>query len=592
MEIRSKEDLIEYLPDDAPWTVYRDPVEALRAQCVKRGLDPTGHVVEVLNRLHRYSQLHPAGEQRIVPWRCGEPPLYAGALYHAHNNRYLITSVEDNSNDTSIEKRFALWDPSSIETFHVIIGRVSRCSCPLSRENVSRKNYVCGHIVTTYRKRNLEALLPPPVSYGNDVHSYAQSDDESSDDHMTQSSSGDDELEFIRGNGGGNDIFNGGSAERSIEFFAERSRILPGSPSIKSSKSSPAVSEEEPESPCPLPRRQLPSRAAKEATRARPDAYTGSSPRRRAQAPSREPIPKGWTKKLSTTPIPLPVIPGFARQQLFEQLFGSQPARRSQNAVPIPIVPASAQGRLRSSQANGYGIPLRTAAATGSHPAPALAAVAVAAAAAAHPVSGLVASSAHISGTSTDVAHFSSFSPFPAPYSPPVGLETKNCTSLSSLSFPMSPDGSNFSSMSLAAPDTSASASPTKRNKKKGNLVMSSQNKKRTATVSVRPMVDRVSNALNGTLADCATTTSTSASTATTTTATTDGISTAAESAKQRDRRMARLARQMSRLEKDAEKVKQTKEYAEQELKRMERKRRNVVRKMNKLWDRDRDRSV
>ncbi|EGO59810.1 hypothetical protein NEUTE1DRAFT_40460 [Neurospora tetrasperma FGSC 2508] len=579
MEIRSKEDLIEYLPNDAPWTVYRDPVEALRAQCVKRGLDPTGHVVEVLNRLHRYSQLHNAGEQRIVPWRCGEHPLYVGALYHAQDNRYLIISVEDNSNDTSIEKRFTLWDPSSIETFHVIIGRVSRCSCRLSREEVSRKNYVCGHIVTTYRKRNLEALLPPPVPYGNDVCSYVQSDDESSDDHMTQSSSDDDEWEFIRGNGGGNDIFNGDSAKRSIEFFAERSQILPGSPSIESSKSSPAVSEEEPESPCPLPRRQLPSRAAKEATRARPDAYTGSSPRRKAQAPSREPMPKEWTKKLSTTLIPLPVIPGFARQQLF----GSQPARRSQNAVSIPIVPASAQGRLRSSQANGYGIPLRTATATGSHTAPAPTSVA----ATAHSVSGLAAASS-VPFSGTDVAHFSPFFPSPAPYSPPVGLGTNDPF----LSFPMSPDGSKFSSMSLAAPDTNASASTTKRNKKKGNLVMSPENKKRTAIVSVRPMVHQVSNALDGILADCTTTTSTSVSAATTTTATTAGVSTTANSAKQRDRRMARLVRQMSRLEKDAEKVKQTKEYAEQELKRMERKRRNVVRKMNKLWDRDRDRSV
>ncbi|KAK3485969.1 uncharacterized protein B0T23DRAFT_366445 [Neurospora hispaniola] len=577
MEIRSKEDLIEYLPDDAPWTVYRDPVEALRAQCVKRGLDPTGHVVEVLNRLHKYSQLHPAGEQRIVPWHCGEPPLYVGALYHAHNNRYLIVSVEDNSNNTSIEKRFTLWDPSSIETFHVIIGRVSRCSCRLSREEVSRKNRICGHIVTTYRKRNLEALLPPPVLYGNDVRSYVQSDDESSDDHMTQSSSDDDEWD-ITDDRDSNNFFNGDSVNRSIEFFTERSQILPGSPSIESSKPSPAVSEEEPESPCPLPRRQLPSRAAKEATRARPDAYTGSSPRRRARAPSREPIPKEWTKKLSTTPIPLPIIPGFARQQLF----GSQPARRSQNAVPVPIVPASAQGRLRSSQANGYGIPLRTATATGSHAAPAPGS----AAATSHPVSGLVASSAHFSGT--DVAHFSSFSPSPEPYSPPVGLGTNN----PSLSFAISPDGSDFSSMSLAAPDTNASSSPTKRNNKKGNSVMSPENKKRTARVSVRPMVDRVSNALNGTLADCATTTSTSVSAATTTTATTAGVSTTANLAKQRDRRMARLVRQMSRLEKDAEKVKQTKEYAEQELKRMERKRRNVVRKMNKLWDRDMDRSA
>ncbi|EAA32807.1 hypothetical protein GE21DRAFT_6556 [Neurospora crassa] len=578
MEIRSKEELIEYLPDDAPWTVYRDPVEALRAQCVKRGLDPTGHVVEVLNRLHRYSQLHPAGEQRIVPWRCGEPPLFLGALYHAHNNRYLIISVEDNSNNTSIEKRFTLWDPSSIETFDVIIGRVSRCSCRLSQEEVSRKNYICGHIVTTYRKRNLEALLPPSVSYGNDVHSYVQSDDESSDDHMTQSSSDDDEWELIRDNGGGNCIFNGDSAKRSIEFFTERSQTLPGSPSIKSSRSSSAVSEEEPESPCPLPRRQLPSRAAKEATRARPDAYTGSSPRRRAQAPSREPIPKEWTKKLSTTPIPLPVIPGFAQQQLF----GSQPARRSQNAVPIPIVPASAQGRLRSSQANGYGIPLRTTAATGSHPAPAPAS----SAATAHPVSGLVASSARISGT--DAAHFSFFSPPPAPYSPPVGLVTNN----PSLAFAISPDGSNFSSMSPAAPDTNASSSPTT-NMKKQNLVMSPENKKRTATVSVHPMVGQVSNAINGILANYATTTSTSTSAFTATaTATTAGVNTTAESAKQRDRRMARLVRQMSRLEKDAEKVKQTKEYAEQELKRMERQRRNVVRKMNKLWDSDRGRSV
>ena len=128
---------------------------------------------------------------------------------------------------------------------------------------------------------------------------------------------------------------------------------------------------------------------------------------------------------------------------------------------------------------------------------------------------------------------------------------------------------------------------------KKQNLVMSPENKKRTATVSVHPMVGQVSNAINGILANYATTTSTSTSAFTATaTATTAGVNTTAESAKQRDRRMARLVRQMSRLEKDAEKVKQTKEYAEQELKRMERQRRNVVRKMNKLWDSDRGRSV
>ena len=66
--------------------------------------------------------------------------------------------------------------------------------------------------------------------------------------------------------------------------------------------------EPEPVPPCHSPRRQLPSRAAKDAV-ARPDAYTGSPSRKQVL-----PLARPWSPKLSTTPIPVPVVPRRARE--------------------------------------------------------------------------------------------------------------------------------------------------------------------------------------------------------------------------------------------------------------------------------------
>ncbi|KAK3398771.1 hypothetical protein B0T20DRAFT_353899 [Sordaria brevicollis] len=159
------------------------------------------------------------------------------------------------------------------------------------------------------------------------------------------------------------------SASRSVQFFKERSRLSLDSSPVGSSTSSDdsVVIKQEPESPCPppqpssSPRRQMPSRAAKEAVRARPDAYTGYSPRKQALTPVRP-----WSPRVSTTPIPLPVLSGYS-----QPIGGSQSPRRAQTVVPAPVVSPSAQGRAGTSMTVGRGSPLRIATAAIPSPSPA-----------------------------------------------------------------------------------------------------------------------------------------------------------------------------------------------------------------------------
>lgn len=88
MEIRSREDLVGYSPDNSP-----------------------------------------AGEQRILPWRRDKGQAYKHALREAQYSKYYIVDVEDNSDSTSVEKRFTLQDAQSHARFYVIISRILRCSC-------------------------------------------------------------------------------------------------------------------------------------------------------------------------------------------------------------------------------------------------------------------------------------------------------------------------------------------------------------------------------------------------------------------------------------------------------------------------------
>lgn len=351
--------------------------------------------------------------------------------------------------------------------------------------------------------------------------------------HMSESSSGDED----------------GVANRSIDFFAERSQISHRSPSVESSTPSSTgsvVIKKEPESPCPSPRRQLPSRAAKEATRARPDAYTGSSPRKQALTPGRE-----WTPKLSKTPIPLPVIPGFAQQQLF----GSQPARRVENAVPAPIVPASTQGRFGSLRAIGRGSPLRTITTADPSPSPA--------SATAPSASGPAASAVSFSGA--EVARIPSYSPYYAPRAPPVSPDPGPFISL-----PIPPAGSTFASVSIPVTDTVSS--PTKEKKMKRN-----PKKKRTASAAADQAITAADQVSPTTIPNTAAINTTAQQTET-------NNSTAGK----REKRKARLFKQMSRLEEDAKKVRETKKYVEQELARLEKKKSKVTKKMTKFLETER----
>lgn len=281
-----------------------------------------------------------------------------------------------------------------------------------------------------------DALLAPPSEDG-------------SDHDMVQSSSDDDDMDVIE-NGDNNDPFSAKSANRSIEFFAERSQISYHSPSVTSSRfpsASPVVIKQEPESPCPSPRRQLPSRAAKDAVLARPDAYTGSSPRRQAPTLARE-----WTPKVSTTPIPLPAIPGFTLPRS-QPVGGSQPVRRIENPVPAPTVTASAQGQFKRLRAAGCGSPLLTITETVASPSPALAT--------APSTAGFCGSGALPEGA--QVARFSQSSPPPAPQSPRVEHEVDPL-----VSFPIPPAGSTFASISiLSADDVSFPIENSKKKKKK-----------------------------------------------------------------------------------------------------------------------------
>ncbi|KAJ4400696.1 hypothetical protein N0V85_005694 [Neurospora sp. IMI 360204] len=629
MEIVSKQDLGNYLPDDAPWSSYRDHI--LRVQCLKRYLDDFGDVAELVSRLEQYRRDHPGEERRLFDWRFRKSPVYGRAFRHAQNHKYQVIEVEDNSNDTSIEKRFTLLDASSDMKFYVIIGRIPRCSCPLRREDKGRRNYTCGHIVyilhfvlgcpepliwqqaflfkelqaifrfstafqyafnlgDRYRQSNLCAICFQNVQEQGAVarthccgllvhpdcqdirttdhcilHSFALtkmgsrepsadtwsepspspprlSDDQIFNSHPRQP--GEDGNRMSESSSGDED----GVANRSIDFFAERSQISHRSPSVESSTPSSTgsvVIKREPESPCPSPRRQLPSRAAKEATRARPDAYTGSSPRRQAPTPRRECIPK-----LSKTPIPLPVIPGFAKQQLV----GSQPARRVEMAVSIPVVPASAQGRFGSSRAIGRGSPLRTTTTADPSSSPA--------SATAPSVSGPAASAVSFSGA--EVARIPSYSPYYAPRAPPVSPDPGPFISL-----PIPPAGSTFAAMSIPVTDTVSSPTREKKKKMKRN-----PNKNRTTGVNTASASIDQANA-----------TTASPTTATTTTTGHQPEPTEEKS----EKRKAKLIKQMSRLEEDAKKVRQTKKYVEQELARLEKKKSKVTKKMTKFLETERD---
>lgn len=127
MEIRSRQDLVEYLPDDAPWASY--PLHTLRLQSAIRSLDPSGYERDFVTRLEGYRNSHP-GENRLLAWRIRQDQIYKRELGHALSRKYYVVEVEDNSNDTSMEKLFTLLDASSDSKFYVIISRIPRCSCP------------------------------------------------------------------------------------------------------------------------------------------------------------------------------------------------------------------------------------------------------------------------------------------------------------------------------------------------------------------------------------------------------------------------------------------------------------------------------
>ncbi|KAK1773049.1 hypothetical protein QBC45DRAFT_464104 [Copromyces sp. CBS 386.78] len=638
MEIFSKQQLGSYLPDDAPWSSY--PLHTLRVPSIIRNLDDSGYLEELVTGLEEYRHRH-HGETRLLDWHCWQNLT-------ARWRKYRVIEVSDNSNDTSIEKLFTLWEDSSDEKFYVIISRIPRCNCPFRQEQGGRKNYTCGHIIyvlhhvlncpeplkwqQAFLSKELEAIFRLSTAFeytldigmdfarntqcvlcfrnvheqGSHMHSTCcgllvhpdcekitrtltpcilhssalikmgssressvdtwpsrLSDDQifsshpqepSEDGNYRSESSSDDHHSATNYDEDG--LSNEQSANRSaVEFFEERSRVSLHSPPVASaafsSAGSVAIKQEDPESPCPSPRRQLPSRAAKEATRARPDAYTGSPPRKQALIPARP-----WSPKVSTTPIPLPVIPGFPQPQPLP-VGGSQPTRRVENPVPSPVVPASVQGRFRRSRAVGRASPLRAIFTTDPCPSPASATP--------PSVSGVSGSAVLPSGA--EVARSSSLSRSPAFHPPPVEHNVDSFVSL-----PIPPAGSTFASISIPVADNASS--PIKKKKKK-----TGPKKKRTATTSTATAPTDQDSTADGQAG--ATNTS-----PTTVTGTPPHQSNVDEvEAKKREKRKTKLFKRLVRIEEDSKKVKRTKKYVDQELEKLEKRRSKVTKKIARLME-------
>lgn len=351
------------------------------------------------------------------------------------------------------------------------------------------------------------------------------------------------------------------SANRSaVEFFEERSRVSLHSPSVASSASSsagPVAIKQEPESPSPSPRRQMPSRAAKEVTRARPDAYTGSPPRKQALT-----LVRSWSPKVSTTPIPLPVIPGLPLLQ-GQPVGGSQPARLPvvENPVQASVIPASAQGKFGRSRKVAGGSPLRHITTEGASPS--------SAPATARSVSGFSGSA--ISLSREEASRSSSFHPSPALHSPPLKHEVNSV-----ISFPIPPTGATFASVSIPGTEIASSLVNNKKKKK------TNPKKKRAVSTTPASAVTDQARATDDQIAA----TSTSPETAAGTTAHQSEVSEV--KASKRERRKARLIKRMSRLEEDSEKIRKTKKYVEKELARLEKKKSKVAKKMAKLLETER----
>lgn len=520
-----------------------------------------------------------AGEKRIFRWHRRNNQTYRDAIEHIEHHTYLVTEVADNSDQTSIEKRFTLWDPVGDITFDVIISRIPRCNCPFrvsfsefsglpaahftnyryrQRLQGGRKNYTCGHIQYVLRwvldcpeplrwqhamlfkelqavvrfstallyalnerarqpnrqcalcfrpfegQDNMEARCCGLYVHG-DCEQYAKS--RKSDYTCVRHSS---HLRWM------------GTAKATETVCKAVSESLPPQPEADGSGHGMASSSSDDgdlpvpqNSACSSPRRQLPSRAAKEAV-ARPDAYTGS-PRRQAPAPA----PR-WSPKVSTTPIPLPVIPASAKGQL-----GRSRVAGSSQLPTITEAEASPSSAAASRPAPGG------------------------------------------SGSRAEVARSSSFSSSAGPDSPHARHEVR--TRIVKLRLPIPKSGSTFSSVTIPAAD--AASSPVH---KKSKRTKTSGKKRTASTITTGAPADQA-----GAADDQPAATNTAPTTATGTT--TQQARRNSAKMEKRERRTARLLKKMSRLQDDSEKVRKTKKYVDQELARLEKKMRKVANKMAKL---------
>ncbi|KAK3398789.1 hypothetical protein B0T20DRAFT_412021 [Sordaria brevicollis] len=122
----SKYAMPNYLPLDAPWSEYSE--QALRTQCFLRFRNDVGSADDLRDRLEQYRVGHPI-EERLFPWRVRKNKSYTSDLSRARYRRYQVIEVEDNSDKTSVEKRFTLWEPHTNTMFDVIISRIPRCNC-------------------------------------------------------------------------------------------------------------------------------------------------------------------------------------------------------------------------------------------------------------------------------------------------------------------------------------------------------------------------------------------------------------------------------------------------------------------------------
>ncbi|KAJ4413650.1 hypothetical protein N0V85_003470 [Neurospora sp. IMI 360204] len=153
--------LEDWLPDDAPWALLSIPT--LEKQCAARNLPASGGKWEMIKHLNHHQEIHDAEERKFFWTIKPIGPAYRGALQWAHDTKFRIVQVKDESalNGGRIVKHFKVTrdgDELLKVEFNHVLRYVLNCPEPLrwqrsflspELEDIFRHSYAVSTLLLT-----------------------------------------------------------------------------------------------------------------------------------------------------------------------------------------------------------------------------------------------------------------------------------------------------------------------------------------------------------------------------------------------------------------------------------------------------------